>query len=164
MPEQEAAKMAPVPSPAVVMNPPVPPPDKPKVVDLTEDSSSKEDDLQRAIAMSLQEGGSVSTATSTGSAMGPPGVSQEDQDVSRALEASLLDNSGTRRKKEPPVATVTWGLSARKMSITTSRKLVRPAIVVVRSSERRGTSRKSPMVWRPRSVTSVATVSRLPQS
>jgi len=101
---REDPEMSPVPSPAVVMNPPVAvaPPDKTKVVDLTEDATPKEDDLQRAIAMSLQEGGQVSTATSTGGT-GPPGVSQEDQDVSRALEASLLESgvTGGRRKKDP---------------------------------------------------------------
>jgi len=42
----------------------------------------------------------VSTATSTGGS-GPPGVSQEDQDVSRALEASLLESGVTKRRKDP---------------------------------------------------------------
>ena len=64
-------------------------------MDLTEENKS-EDDLQRAIALSLQDGGVTNipthstTATSTVS-----GVSQEEQDVSKALEASLLESSLT---------------------------------------------------------------------
>ena len=58
--------------------------------------AKSEDDLQRAIALSLQDGGVTNipthstTATSTVS-----GVSQEEQDVSKALEASLLESSLT---------------------------------------------------------------------
>jgi hypothetical protein len=74
------------------MNPAVGQPPRP-VVDLTEESSSSKpaDDLQRAIELSLAEGGS----TATGS-----GFSQEEQDVSKALEASLLESSRSRRKTD----------------------------------------------------------------
>ena len=82
--EGEEKKMPP--SPAVVMNPaPVQRP----VVDLTEDK----DDLRRAIALSLAEGSS----TSSGLTARPAGVSQEDQDVSKALEASLLESVNSQR-------------------------------------------------------------------
>lgn len=61
-------------------------------MDLTEETKP-EDDLQRAIALSLQEGPAVA---------GPAvsGVSQEEQDVSKALEASLLETTRGSRKKE----------------------------------------------------------------
>ena len=76
------------PSPAVGKNPVIPHSKRP-IVDLTEDK----DDLRRAIEMSLAEGSStVSTATSPR----PAGVSQEDQDVSKALEASLLESVNSR--------------------------------------------------------------------
>jgi len=86
--------------PTTSMVPPSSSPHKPKVVDLTDENKS-EDDLQRAIALSLQDGGVTNipthntTATSTVS-----GVSQEEQDVSKALEASLLESSQGRRKKD----------------------------------------------------------------
>jgi len=86
--------------PTTSVVPPSSSPHKPKVVDLTEENKS-EDDLQRAIALSLQDGGVTNipthstTATSTVS-----GVSQEEQDVSKALEASLLESSQGRRKKD----------------------------------------------------------------
>ena len=79
--------MAPAPSPAVVMN--SSPPQRP-IVDLTEDK----DDLRRAIALSLAEG------TSTSGPSRPPGVSQEDQDVSKALEASLMESVNSQRTKD----------------------------------------------------------------
>lgn len=86
--------------PTTSMVPPSSSPHKPKVVDLTEENKS-EDDLQRAIALSLQDGGVTNlpshstTATSTVS-----GVTQEEQDVSKALEASLLESTQGRRKKD----------------------------------------------------------------
>jgi hypothetical protein len=75
------------PAPAVVMNPTAPHSNRP-VVDLTEDK----DDLRRAIEMSLAEGSSAASSTTTR----PAGVSQEDQDVSKALEASLLESVNGR--------------------------------------------------------------------
>ena len=74
------------PSPAVVMN--TVSAQRP-VVDLTEDK----DDLRRAIALSLADGSPASTGTSSR----PAGVSQEDQDVSKALEASLLGSVSSQR-------------------------------------------------------------------
>lgn len=99
------SNMAPLPGPAVVMSPAQPvtaqQPTKPKVVDLTEENKP-EDDLQRAIALSLQDGGvTTSHRESVQTSAVVSGVSQEDQDVSKALEASLLESSGGRRKKEP---------------------------------------------------------------
>jgi len=80
------------PAPAVIMNPSALHSKRP-VVDLTEDK----DDLRRAIEMSLAEGSStISTATSSR----PAGVSQEDQDVSKALEASLLESVNSRSSIE----------------------------------------------------------------
>ena len=76
-------------TPAIVMNPTASQPSRP-VVDLTEDTSKPTDDLQRAIELSLAEGG----GTVSGS------FSQEDQDVSKALEASLLESSRSRRKTD----------------------------------------------------------------
>jgi len=98
-------------APAVVMSPAQPvtaqQAAKPKVVDLTEENKS-EDDLQRAIALSLQDGGvSSSRVGGDGGAGGQAvtntvsGVSQEEQDVSKALEASLLESAGARRKRDP---------------------------------------------------------------
>ena len=73
-------------------------PQKAKVVDLTDDNKS-EDDLQRAIALSLQDGGLVNQSTAATSTS-VSGISQEEQDVSKALEASLLESSQVRRKKD----------------------------------------------------------------
>ena len=73
-------------------------PQKAKVVDLTDDNKS-EDDLQRAIALSLQDGGLVSQNTAATSTS-VSGISQEEQDVSKALEASLLESSQVGRKKD----------------------------------------------------------------
>ena len=78
--------------------PPAPSPQKTKVVDLTEDNKS-EDDLQRAIALSLQDGGLVSQNTAATSTA-VSGISQEEQDVSKALEASLRESSQVHRKKD----------------------------------------------------------------
>ena len=93
--------MAPLP-PAVVLSPPAAPVGpqelKHKVVDLTEETKP-EDDLQRAIALSLQDGGST-TANAATSSQTVSGVSQEEQDVSKALEASLLETTRGRKKKE----------------------------------------------------------------
>lgn len=93
--------MAPLP-PAVVLSPPAAPVGpqelKHKVVDLTEETKP-EDDLQRAIALSLQDGGSTTTNAAT-SSQTVSGVSQEEQDVSKALEASLLETTRGRKKKE----------------------------------------------------------------
>ena len=74
---------------AIVMNPTASQPLRP-VVDLTEDASKPTDDLQRAIELSLAEGGGT----------GSSAFSQEDQDVSKALEASLLESSRSRRKTD----------------------------------------------------------------
>ena len=76
-------------TPAIVMNPTASQPLRP-VVDLTEDASKPTDDLQRAIELSLAEGGGT----------GSSAFSQEDQDVSKALEASLLESSRSRRKTD----------------------------------------------------------------
>ena len=93
--------MAPLP-PAVVLSPPAAPVGpqelKHKVVDLTEETKP-EDDLQRAIALSLQDGGNT-TANAATSSQTVSGVSQEEQDVSKALEASLLETTRGRKKKE----------------------------------------------------------------
>ena len=93
--------MAPLP-PAVVLSPPAAPVGpqelKHKVVDLTEETKP-EDDLQRAIALSLQDGGSTTSNAAT-SSQTVSGVSQEEQDVSKALEASLLETTRGRKKKE----------------------------------------------------------------
>ena len=93
--------MAPLP-PAVVLSPPAAPVGpqelKHKVVDLTEETKP-EDDLQRAIALSLQDGGKTSASAAT-SSQTVSGVSQEEQDVSKALEASLLETTRGRKKKE----------------------------------------------------------------
>ena len=71
-----------------------------QVVDLTEESKP-EDDLQRAIALSLQDGCAAPAGTSAAtSSQTVSGVSQEEQDVSKALEASLLETTRGRRKKE----------------------------------------------------------------
>lgn len=74
-------------------------PGKAKVVDLTDENKS-EDDLRRAIALSLQDGGAVNQSSAAASTA-VSGISQEDQDVSKALEASLLESSQVRSKKEP---------------------------------------------------------------
>ena len=78
--------------------PPASSPQKTKVVDLTDDNKS-EDDLQRAIALSLQDGGMVSQNTAATSTA-VSGISQEEQDVSKALEASLRESSQVHRKKD----------------------------------------------------------------
>jgi len=86
--------------PTTSMVPPSASPQKPKVVDLTEENKSEED-LQRAIALSLQDGGVTNLPTHTTTATSTvSGVSQEEQDVSIALEASLLDSTQGRRKKD----------------------------------------------------------------
>ena len=77
------------PVPAVAINSTLP---QRPIVDLTEDK----DDLQRAIALSLAENG-IQTSTGSSSAARPPGVTQEDQDVSKALEASLMESVSNRR-------------------------------------------------------------------
>jgi len=50
-----------------------------------------DDDLEKAIALSLQEHNKLSS-TGAGHSSGIKGVNQEDEDVSRALEASLLES------------------------------------------------------------------------
>ena len=86
-------------SPAITMNPHVVPPDQSKVVDLTEDAAPREDDSREPSPCPCKrEDRSARTSTQ---GTGPPGVSQEDQDVGRALEASLLESGVTRRKKDP---------------------------------------------------------------
>ena len=72
-------------------------PQKAKVVDLTDDNKT-EDDLQKAIALSLQDGGLVSQGTVVAGASNVSGISQEEQDVSKALEASLLETTQSGRK------------------------------------------------------------------
>ena len=73
-------------------------PQKAKVVDLTDDNKT-EDDLQKAIALSLQDGGLVSQSQAGAGAGGSvSGISQEEQDVSKALEASLLESTQSGRK------------------------------------------------------------------
>jgi len=86
--------------PTTSIVPPSSSPLKPKVVDLTEENKS-EDDLQRAIALSLQDGGVTNLAShSTATTTTVSGVTQEEQDVSKALEASLLESTQGRRKKD----------------------------------------------------------------
>ena len=75
-------------------------PGKTGVVDLTEPDNKSEEDLQRAIALSLQDGGLVGSNVSSTSSTGVSGVSQEEQDVSKALEASLLESSQVMKKKD----------------------------------------------------------------
>lgn len=60
-------------------------PGRPETIDLTKD---KDDDLEKAIALSLQEA---------------QGITVEEQDISRVLEASLAENkSGLKRKRGDP--------------------------------------------------------------
>ena len=41
-----------------------------------------------------------STSSSSGNSTRPPGVTQEDQDVSKALEASLMESNKRRRSQD----------------------------------------------------------------
>ncbi|CAL1279919.1 unnamed protein product [Larinioides sclopetarius] len=61
------------------------------VIDLTNDGGEKEDDLKKAIALSLKEHEKVLGGQ----------VSMEDQDISRVVEASLAESKavGTKRKR-----------------------------------------------------------------
>ncbi|XP_035217792.1 ubiquitin carboxyl-terminal hydrolase 25-like, partial [Stegodyphus dumicola] len=61
------------------------------VIDLTNDGADKEDDLKKAIALSLKEQEKVLGGQ----------VSMEDQDISRVVEASLAETKavGTKRKR-----------------------------------------------------------------
>lgn len=60
-------------------------PGRPETIDLTKD---KDEDLEKAIALSLQEA---------------QGITVEEQDISRVLEASLVENkSGLKRKRGDP--------------------------------------------------------------
>lgn len=61
------------------------------VIDLTNDSAEKEDDLKKAIALSLKEHEKVLGGQ----------VTMEDQDISRVVEASLAESKavGTKRKR-----------------------------------------------------------------
>ncbi|GIY48602.1 hypothetical protein CDAR_499552 [Caerostris darwini] len=61
------------------------------VIDLTNDGTDKEDDLKKAIALSLKEHEKVLGGQ----------VSMEDQDISRVIEASLAESKavGTKRKR-----------------------------------------------------------------
>lgn len=61
------------------------------VIDLTSEVSDKEDDLQKAIALSLQDQKGVLGGQ----------ISMEEQDISRVLEASLAETkvAGTKRKR-----------------------------------------------------------------
>ncbi|GFT42840.1 ubiquitin carboxyl-terminal hydrolase 25 [Nephila pilipes] len=61
------------------------------VIDLTNDGSEKEDDLKKAIALSLKEHEKVLGGQ----------VTMEDQDISRVVEASLAESKavGTKRKR-----------------------------------------------------------------
>ena len=83
-------------SPAITMNPHVVPPDKSKVVDLTEDAAPG-----RTTPESHRHAPARGRTGQHGHPPRAPGVSQEDQDVGRALEASLLESGVTRRKKDP---------------------------------------------------------------
>ncbi|KAG8183527.1 hypothetical protein JTE90_003875 [Oedothorax gibbosus] len=61
------------------------------VIDLTNDGSDKDDDLKKAIALSLKEHEKVLGGQ----------VSMEDQDISRVIEASMAETkAGTKRKRE----------------------------------------------------------------
>ena len=60
-------------------------------------TSNEDADLEKAIALSLQEANAQ--ARNISSSHGPPGMSQEDQDVSRALEASLKEHTGGYGKR-----------------------------------------------------------------
>ena len=60
-------------------------------------TSNEDADLEKAIALSLQEANAQ--ARNIPSSHGPPGMSQEDQDVSRALEASLAEHTGGYGKR-----------------------------------------------------------------
>ncbi|XP_065840260.1 ubiquitin carboxyl-terminal hydrolase 25-like [Oscarella lobularis] len=63
---------------------------KPTLIDLTS-TEDGDDDVQRAIALSLQDANHISGAP----------LSREDQDLSRAVEASMADTKGgsTRRRR-----------------------------------------------------------------
>ncbi|XP_031568318.1 ubiquitin carboxyl-terminal hydrolase 25-like [Actinia tenebrosa] len=66
---------------------------KDDVIDLTKDKDERDEDLEKAIALSLQE--SHSSA--------PQGITAEEQDISRVLEASLIENKpGLKRKRGDP--------------------------------------------------------------
>ena len=63
-------------------------------------SGTNEDaELEKAIQLSLQEANQRNVGGMHGSSQGPPGMSQEDQDVSRALEASLAEHTGGYGKR-----------------------------------------------------------------
>ena len=63
-------------------------------------SSTNEDaELEKAIQLSLQDQARNTGGLSTTTSHGPPGMSQEDQDVSRALEASLAEHTGGYGKR-----------------------------------------------------------------
>ncbi len=88
--------MQPPNSPTLTAGPTLASPPKP-LVDLTDQPNSNnakemvDTDLEKAIKLSLQEAAAANNATGGNAGTGF-GVSQEEQDVSRALEASLLDN------------------------------------------------------------------------
>ncbi|XP_048588705.1 ubiquitin carboxyl-terminal hydrolase 25 isoform X2 [Nematostella vectensis] len=64
-----------------------------EVIDLTKDKDDRDDDLEKAIALSLQES----------QAGQPQGITAEEQDISRVLEASLIENKpGQKRKRGDP--------------------------------------------------------------
>ena len=88
-------------APAILMSPAVQQLSPRPIVDLTDETGSKAvdsggDDLQRAIELSLAEGGGGGGV----SAVGNSSFSQEEQDVSKALEASLLESTRNRRKTD----------------------------------------------------------------
>lgn len=105
MPPAVAMNRADLPQPAQPPNSPNQPQQKP-LVDLTEGGSggsgaesgpvqgSEDAELQRAIKLSLQDQGRSRES------FGGSAFSQEDQDVSRALEASLMESqNGAKRKR-----------------------------------------------------------------
>ena len=62
-------------------------------------ATNEEADLEKAIQLSLQEANARNTGGINPPSSGPPGMSQEDQDVSRALEASLAEHTGGYGKR-----------------------------------------------------------------
>jgi len=67
------------------------------VVDLTQDFQAQK---EIALALSMEEHNRSSTSSTSATNTRPPGVTQEDQDVSKALEASLMESNKRRRSQD----------------------------------------------------------------
>merc|ERR1719209_808633 len=67
------------------------------VVDLTQDFQAQK---EIALALSMEEHNRSSASSTSATNTRPPGVTQEDQDVSKALEASLMESNKRRRSQD----------------------------------------------------------------